>query len=72
MTRALLLIDIQNGFCPGGNLPVAEGDAVVASSPDVPEPRHVAYGWADAPMVNLQNSRGLPAAPFRSDQAVTP
>ena len=29
MTRALLLIDIQNGFCPGGNLPVAEGDQVV-------------------------------------------
>ncbi|MDQ0454827.1 bifunctional nicotinamidase/pyrazinamidase [Rhizobium paknamense] len=29
MTRALLLIDIQNGFCPGGNLPVPEGDAVV-------------------------------------------
>ncbi|MFD1743879.1 bifunctional nicotinamidase/pyrazinamidase [Rhizobium helianthi] len=27
--RALLLIDIQNGFCPGGNLPVPEGDAVV-------------------------------------------
>ncbi|MBU2326070.1 MAG: bifunctional nicotinamidase/pyrazinamidase [Alphaproteobacteria bacterium] len=29
MTKALLLIDIQNGFCPGGNLPVAEGDEVV-------------------------------------------
>jgi nicotinamidase/pyrazinamidase len=29
MTKALLLIDIQNGFCPGGNLPVAEGNAVV-------------------------------------------
>ncbi len=28
--KALLLIDIQNGFCPGGNLPVAEGDRVVA------------------------------------------
>ncbi|PWE54461.1 bifunctional nicotinamidase/pyrazinamidase [Metarhizobium album] len=27
--KALLLIDIQNGFCPGGNLPVAEGDQVV-------------------------------------------
>ena len=27
--KALLLIDIQNGFCPGGNLAVAEGDAVV-------------------------------------------
>lgn len=29
MTRALLLIDIQNGFCPGGNLAVPEGDQVV-------------------------------------------
>ncbi|ACM37048.1 MULTISPECIES: bifunctional nicotinamidase/pyrazinamidase [Rhizobium/Agrobacterium group] len=29
MTKALLLIDIQNGFCPGGNLPVAEGDQIV-------------------------------------------
>ena len=27
--KALLLIDIQNGFCPGGNLAVTEGDAVV-------------------------------------------
>ena len=29
MTKALLLIDIQNGFCPGGNLPVAQGDQIV-------------------------------------------
>ena len=27
--KALLLIDLQNGFCPGGNLPVAEGDRVI-------------------------------------------
>ncbi|MGG6893868.1 MULTISPECIES: bifunctional nicotinamidase/pyrazinamidase [Rhizobium] len=27
--KALLLIDIQNGFCPGGNLPVPDGDLVV-------------------------------------------
>jgi len=27
--KALLLIDIQNGFCPGGHLPVAGGDQVV-------------------------------------------
>ena len=27
--KALLLIDIQNGFCPGGNLPVADGDKIV-------------------------------------------
>ncbi|MCM2294247.1 bifunctional nicotinamidase/pyrazinamidase [Allorhizobium sp. BGMRC 0089] len=29
MTKALLIIDLQNGFCPGGHLPVAEGDQVV-------------------------------------------
>lgn len=27
--KALLLVDIQNGFCPGGNLPVPHGDEVV-------------------------------------------
>ena len=27
--KALLLIDIQNGFCPGGNLPVVDGDKIV-------------------------------------------
>lgn len=29
MTSALLLIDIQNDFCPGGALAVPEGDAIV-------------------------------------------
>jgi nicotinamidase/pyrazinamidase len=28
--RALILVDIQNDFCPGGALAVADGDAVVA------------------------------------------
>lgn len=27
--KILLLVDIQNGFCPGGNLPVTDGDSVV-------------------------------------------
>ena len=27
--KCLLLVDLQNGFCPGGNLPVPEGDAVI-------------------------------------------
>lgn len=27
--KALLLIDIQTGFCPGGNLAIAEGDQIV-------------------------------------------
>ncbi|MCC5861173.1 MAG: nicotinamidase [Gammaproteobacteria bacterium] len=26
----LLLVDVQNDFCPGGALPVADGDAVIA------------------------------------------
>lgn len=27
--RALIVIDLQNGFCPGGNLAVPDGDAIV-------------------------------------------
>jgi nicotinamidase/pyrazinamidase len=27
---ALVIVDVQNDFCPGGSLPVAEGDKVVA------------------------------------------
>lgn len=30
MNSALLLIDLQNDFCPGGALAVADGDAVIA------------------------------------------
>jgi len=29
-SEALLVIDVQNDFCPGGALPVPEGDAVIA------------------------------------------
>lgn len=29
-TKALLVIDVQNDFCPGGTLAVADGDAIVA------------------------------------------
>ncbi|MEO0678581.1 MAG: nicotinamidase, partial [Pseudomonadota bacterium] len=29
MTHALLVIDVQNDFCPGGALAVPEGDAIV-------------------------------------------
>ncbi|PYE84305.1 bifunctional nicotinamidase/pyrazinamidase [Pseudoroseicyclus aestuarii] len=28
-TEALIVIDVQNDFCPGGALPVEEGDAVI-------------------------------------------
>jgi nicotinamidase/pyrazinamidase len=29
MTDALIVIDVQNGFCPGGNLAVPGGDEIV-------------------------------------------
>ena len=42
-------------------------DSVVISSPDVPEPLAVRYGWADDPPNTLRNQADLPAAPFRTD-----
>ncbi len=44
-----------------------EGDHVLISSPQVPNPVAVRYGWADNPDCNLVNSAGLPASPFRTD-----
>jgi len=43
------------------------GKAIVVSSPDVPKPVAVRYGWSDCPVVNLWNKEGLPASPFRTD-----
>ena len=44
-----------------------EGDRVVVSSPQVPKPVAVRYGWANLPKANLFSREGLPASPFRSD-----
>lgn len=44
-----------------------EGDTVVVSSPQVPNPVAVRYAWADNPVCNLYNRAGLPASPFRTD-----
>ena len=45
-----------------------DGDTVVVSSSDVPEPMAVRYAWNRWPQgCNLYNADGLPAAPFRSD-----
>jgi len=41
---------------------------VVASSPSVPEPVSVRYGWANSPQCNLFNGEGLPASPFTSEK----
>lgn len=42
-------------------------DVVLVSSPQVPDPAAVRYGWANYPVVNLWNSDNLPASPFRTD-----
>lgn len=44
-----------------------DADHVIVSSPQVPKPVAVRYGWADNPDVNLVNGAGLPASPFRTD-----
>jgi len=42
-----------------------DGEEVVVSSPEVPEPVSVRYAWANAPEISLFNREGLPASPFR-------
>ncbi len=44
-----------------------DGNDVVVSSDQVPQPVAVRYGWAENPTVNLYNGAGLPASPFRTD-----
>jgi sialate O-acetylesterase len=44
-----------------------DGETVVVSSPQVPQPVMVRYGWANHPLCNLYNQAGLPAVPFRTD-----
>lgn len=43
------------------------GKKVVLSHPSVHNPIHIRYGWSNVPHVNLVNSEGLPASPFRID-----
>jgi sialate O-acetylesterase len=49
---------------------VIDGVTVVVSSPEVPNPTLVRYGWHDLEkgLNNLYNQEGLPAVPFRSDE----
>jgi sialate O-acetylesterase len=43
-----------------------EGETVVLSSPDVPAPRAMRFGWDAGALTNLWNGDGLPAGSFRS------
>ncbi|MGB0065144.1 MAG: sialate O-acetylesterase [Terracidiphilus sp.] len=47
-----------------------EGNSVLVSAQDVPNPKYIRYGWQNAPVVNLFNSDGLPASPFTSEEAI--
>jgi sialidase-1 len=48
---------------------IIDGDKVEVSNPEVPEPRHVRYGWHPYPdpPVNFFNRDGLPASPFSTE-----
>jgi len=39
----------------------------VITSPQVPEPKAVRFGWDEKAMPNFCNKAGLPAVPFRTD-----
>lgn len=45
-----------------------ESESIVASSPSVPNPVAIRYGWASSPQCNLFNGEGLPASPFTSEK----
>jgi sialate O-acetylesterase len=44
-----------------------DGESIVVSSAEVPNPVAVRYAWANNPSCNLYNKEGLPASPFRTD-----
>ena len=43
MSRALIIVDVQNDFCEGGSLPVAGGAAVAAAVSEHLEDHHGDY-----------------------------
>jgi sialate O-acetylesterase len=46
-----------------------DGDKIIVSSDEVPNPKYVRYAWSDTPVnPNVINKEGLPAAPFRTDE----
>ena len=63
--QALELAGADKNFHPAqGRI---ERDTLLVTSPDVKTPVAVRYAWHNAPVANLFNGAGLPAAPFRSD-----
>ncbi len=46
-----------------------EGETVVVASPEVAAPKAVRFGWHELAQPNFFNEAGLPASPFRTDDA---
>jgi len=44
-----------------------DGDTVIVTSPQVPNPTTARYAWQANPVATLFNGAGLPAVPFRTD-----
>ena len=51
---------------------VIEGASVIVSSPKVPEPRRVRFGWSKLAIPNLMDKDGLPATAFHTHWPVDP
>ncbi|QHI68008.1 sialate O-acetylesterase [Tichowtungia aerotolerans] len=51
---------------------VIRGNQVFVSSPQVPTPVAVRYGWGNFPLCNLYSKSGLPVCPFRTDNFPPP
>lgn len=68
-------IDALHGFATAGDDrkwvwadAQIDGNDVVVSSDQVPNPVAIRYGWANSPLnINFYNKEGLPAFPFRTD-----
>jgi sialate O-acetylesterase len=64
--RGFAVADERQKFLPAQARIV--GDKVIVSSPGIPNPTAVRYGWVDNPEEgDLFNNDGLPASPFRTD-----
>ncbi len=61
----------QAAIAPVNRMAGSEPDLLL-STPKVPEPKAVRYGWKDAVEVNLTNAAGLPAFPFRTELQPAP
>ena len=44
-----------------------DGNSILVSSPEVPDPVAARYAWQANPLATLYNQAGLPMAPFRTD-----